>query len=179
MWTAQAVFQVLQGIILGGTIGKLKAGKPQVDVLPQTVTRLADGIWSVLMYKKYTAMIIAGILCLSVEAATLAPMSFMLTRLWFQYQAISNIKRFLLGCASRNCFLGAFLFISYPYYPHEYSHLPPCGPSPQNLAQTFDGPPTLERSGSEHRRAVTSSRPWGKRGWVRKVEPSLTVRKDG
>ena len=38
-------------------------------------------------------------------------------------------------------------------------HLPPCGPSPQNLAQTFDGPPTLERSGSEHRRAVTSSRP--------------------
>ena len=34
--------------------------------------------------------------------------------------------------------------------------LPPGGPSPQNLAQTFDGPPTLERSGSEHRRAVTS-----------------------
>ena len=27
-----------------------------------------------------------------------------------------------------------------------------------NLAQTFDGPPTLERSGSEHQRAVTSSR---------------------
>ena len=24
------------------------------------------------------------------------------------------------------------------------------------MAQTFDGPPTLERSGSEHRRAVTS-----------------------
>ena len=32
------------------------------------------------------------------------------------------------------------------------------GPIPHNLAQTFDGPPTLERSGSEHRRAVTSSR---------------------
>ena len=30
------------------------------------------------------------------------------------------------------------------------------GPIPHNMAQTFDGPPTLERSGSEHRRAVTS-----------------------
>ena len=27
---------------------------------------------------------------------------------------------------------------------------------PQKLAKTFDGPPTLERSGSEHQRAVTS-----------------------
>ena len=27
------------------------------------------------------------------------------------------------------------------------------------MAQTFDGPPTLERSGSEHRRAVTSPLP--------------------
>ena len=36
--------------------------------------------------------------------------------------------------------------------------LSPGGPFPQNLAKTFDGPPTLERSGSEHRRAVTSSR---------------------
>ena len=34
--------------------------------------------------------------------------------------------------------------------------LSPCGPIPHNLAKTFDGPPTLERSGSEHRRAVTS-----------------------
>ena len=32
----------------------------------------------------------------------------------------------------------------------------PGGPIPHNLAKTFDGPPTLERSGSEHRRAVTS-----------------------
>ena len=60
-----------------------------------------------------------------------------------------------------------------------------------NLALTFDGPPTLERSGAEHRRAVRFSRPWGKRGLVRKVElslqerrrgrkkPSLRVRKDG
>ena len=41
------------------------------------------------------------------------------------------------------------------------SKLPsPCGPSPHNLAQTFDGPPTLERSGAERREgAVTSSRP--------------------
>ena len=30
-------------------------------------------------------------------------------------------------------------------------HLSPGGPIPHNLAQTFDGPPTLERSGSEHR----------------------------
>ena len=80
MCTVQAVFQVLQAITPGWTIGKLKAVKTQVDVLPQTVTKVADGIWSVLMFKKYTAMIIAGILCLSVEAATLAPMSFMLTR---------------------------------------------------------------------------------------------------
>ena len=34
----------------------------------------------------------------------------------------------------------------------------PGGPIPQTMAQTFDGPPTLERSGSEHRRAVTPSR---------------------
>ena len=32
----------------------------------------------------------------------------------------------------------------------------PGGPIPQNMAQGFDAPPTLERSGSEHRRAVTS-----------------------
>ena len=32
----------------------------------------------------------------------------------------------------------------------------PGGPIPHNMAKTFDGPPTLERSGSEHRRAVTS-----------------------
>ena len=28
-------------------------------------------------------------------------------------------------------------------------------PSRTTMAKTFDGPPTLERSGSEHRRAVT------------------------
>ena len=33
------------------------------------------------------------------------------------------------------------------------------GPIPHNLAKGFDAPPTLERSGSEHRRAVTSSHP--------------------
>lgn len=82
-------------------------------------------------------MIIAGILCLPVEAATLAPMSFMLTRLWFQYQAISNIKPFLLGCASRNCFLGAFLFISYPYYPHEYFHISHAVPARTTLRRTL------------------------------------------
>ena len=50
----------------------------------------------------------------------------------------------------------------------------PGGPIPQNLAQTFDGPPTLERSGSEHRRAVTSlallerARAWE---WVKDPPP--------
>ena len=37
-----------------------------------------------------------------------------------------------------------------------YKLLFPGGPIPHNMAKTFDGPPTLERSGSEHRRAVTS-----------------------
>ena len=40
--------------------------------------------------------------------------------------------------------------------PAGYSKLSPGGPIPHNMAKTFDGPPTLERSGSEHRRAVTS-----------------------
>ena len=34
--------------------------------------------------------------------------------------------------------------------------LPPVVPSRKTMAKTFDGPPTLERSGSEHRRAVIS-----------------------
>ena len=33
----------------------------------------------------------------------------------------------------------------------KYLFFSPGGPIPQNLAQTFDGPPTLERSGPEHR----------------------------
>ena len=32
-----------------------------------------------------------------------------------------------------------------------YKLLFPGGPIPHNMAKTFDGPPTLERSGSEHR----------------------------
>ena len=52
-------------------------------------------------------------------------------------------------------------------------------PSPHNLVQTFDGPPSLERSGSEHRRAVTPSLFGQERGLVRDVEPSLMVKKDG
>ena len=51
------------------------------------------------------------------------------------------------------------------------------GPIPHNMAKTFDGPPTLERSGSEHRRAVTSSLFGQERGLVRDVEPSLMVKK--
>ena len=61
---------------------------------------------------------------------------------------------------------------------------------PAQHGETFDGPPTLERSGSEHRRAVTSPLP-EEEGLGEKVElslqerrrgrkiPSLTVRKDG
>ena len=48
----------------------------------------------------------------------------------------------------------------------------PGGPIPHNMAKTFDGPPTLERSGSEHRRAVTSPLP-EEEGLGEKVEPSL------
>ena len=50
--------------------------------------------------------------------------------------------------------------------------MPPGGSSPQNLAQTFDGPTTIKRSGSEHRRAVTSPLP-EEEGLGEKVEPSL------
>ena len=40
------------------------------------------------------------------------------------------------------------------------------------MAKTFDGPPTLERSGSEHRRAVTSPLP-EEEGLGEKVELPL------
>ena len=42
------------------------------------------------------------------------------------------------------------------YKNRECKQLTPGGPIPHNMAYTFDGPPTLERSGSEHRRAITS-----------------------
>ena len=57
--------------------------------------------------------------------------------------------------------------------------LPQAVPARIIMAQTFDGPPTLERSGYEHRRAVTSSLFGQERGLVRDVEPSLMVKKDG
>ena len=47
------------------------------------------------------------------------------------------------------------------------------------MAKTFDGPPTLERSGSEHRRAVTSfllrflSPTRGTEGGVKTIEEGL------
>ena len=69
--------------------------------------------------------------------------------------------------------------------------LSPGGPIPHNMAKTFDGPPTLERSGSEHRvgrlhpsflRREGLVRMWSspcrRDGEVEKT-PSLTVRKDG
>ena len=44
---------------------------------------------------------------------------------------------------------------------------------PTNDGEGFDAPPTLERSGSEHRRAVTSSLFGQERGLVRDVASSL------
>ena len=38
-----------------------------------------------------------------------------------------------------------------------YKLLFPGGPIPHNMAKTFDGPPTLERSGSEHREGGVTS----------------------
>ena len=56
--------------------------------------------------------------------------------------------------------------------------LSPGGPIPHNHGETFDGPPTLERSGSEHRRAVSFFSPEERRPrW--EVEPSLMLKKDG
>ncbi len=63
----------------------------------------------------------------------------------------------------------------YPAYPPPF----PMRSHPAQSGEGFDAPPTLERSGSEHRRAVTSSLFGQERGLVRDVEPSLTVRKDG
>ena len=51
-------------------------------------------------------------------------------------------------------------------------------PSRTTMAKTFDGPPTLGRSGSEHRRAVTSPLP-EKEGLGEKVELSLQERRRG
>ena len=51
--------------------------------------------------------------------------------------------------------LGLFFLLTAPIILMN-THLSPGGPSPHKPGETFDGPPTLERSGSEHRRAVTS-----------------------
>ena len=48
----------------------------------------------------------------------------------------NNKKTITLHC-------GRYCYISYP--------LLPCGPIPHNHGESFDGPPTLERSGYEHR----------------------------
>ncbi len=56
-------------------------------------------------------------------------------------------------------------------------HLSPGGPIPHNMAQTFDGPTTIKRSGSEHRRAVTSSLFGQERGLVRDMDSPC--RRDG
>ena len=57
-------------------------------------------------------------------------------------------------------------------------HLSPGGPIPHNMAQTFDGPTTIKRSGFEHRRAVTSlallerARAWE---WVKDPPAGVSV----
>ena len=56
--------------------------------------------------------------------------------------------------------------------------LSPGGPIPHNLAKTFDGPPTLERSGSEHRVGRLHPRFLRKRGLGRKWS-SLWLKGDG
>ena len=75
-------------------------------------------------------------------------------------------------------------------YPVICNFAAPGGPIPHNLARPLIGPPTIQRSGSEHQRAVTSPLP-EEEGLGAKVElslqerrrgrktPSLTVRKDG
>ena len=37
------------------------------------------------------------------------------------------------------------------------STISPGGPIPHNMAKTFDGPPSIERSGSEHREGAVTS----------------------
>ena len=49
---------------------------------------------------------------------------------------------------------------------------------PAKHGEGFDAPPTIKRSGSEHRRAVFLFFPEGRRP-RREVEPSLMVKKDG
>ena len=74
----------------------------------------------------------------------------------------------------------------------KYLFFSPGGPIPHNMAKTFDGPPTLERSGSEHRvgrlhpsflRREGLVRMWNSLwlkgdGGIRK-KPFLMVKKDG
>ena len=59
-----------------------------------------------------------------------------------------------------------------------YSKLYPGGPIPQNMAKTFDGPPTLERSGSEHRVGRFTSFLLRRKAWL-EVELSLQERRRG
>jgi len=84
-----------------------------------------------------------------------------------------------------NCFISLNTILS----PHTYSESfkAPIGkqpdayfnaPADKHSGEGFDAPPTLERSGSEHRRAVTSP-PSEEEGLGVEVEPPLRVREDG
>ena len=58
-----------------------------------------------------------------------------------------------------------------PKPPKEIPHIPPLAPPPQavparkTMAQTFDGPPTIKRSGSEHRVGRFSPSLLRREGW--------------
>ena len=54
----------------------------------------------------------------------------------------------------------------------------PGGPIPQNMAKTFDGPPTLERSGSEHRVGRFTSFLLRRKAWL-EVELPLERETEG
>ncbi len=54
----------------------------------------------------------------------------------------------------------------------------PCGPIPHNMAKTFDGPPTLERSGSEHRVGRFTSFLLRRKAWL-EVELPLERETEG
>ena len=62
--------------------------------------------------------------------------------------------------------------------PASYSKLSPGGPIPHKMAKTFDGPPTLERSGSEHRVGRFTSFLLRRKAWL-EVELPLERETEG
>ena len=60
----------------------------------------------------------------------------------------------------------------------KYLFFSPGGPIPHNMAKTFDGPPTLERSGSEHRVGRFTSFLLRRKAWL-EVELPLERETEG